>query len=83
MTPVRPAADNSGPTTQISDLELPGYKLGDQVPTRKGYGDALKALGAARSNVVALDGEVNNSTYAEVFAQAYPDRYFETYIAEQ
>jgi transketolase len=33
--------------------------------------------------VVALDGEVNNSTYAEIFAEAHPDRYFEMYIAEQ
>jgi transketolase len=33
--------------------------------------------------VVALDGEVNNSTYAEKFAKAYPERYFEMYIAEQ
>jgi transketolase len=33
--------------------------------------------------VVALDGEVSNSTYAEIFAEAYPERYFEMYIAEQ
>ncbi len=51
--------------------------------TRKGYGDALKALGAARGDVVALDGEVGNSTYAEEFARAFPERYFEMYIDEQ
>jgi transketolase len=33
--------------------------------------------------VVALDGEVSNSTYAEIFRDAYPDRYFEMFIAEQ
>jgi transketolase len=33
--------------------------------------------------VVALDGEVSNSTYAEDFAHAHPDRFFEQYIAEQ
>jgi len=32
---------------------------------------------------VALDGEVSNSTYAEEFAKAHPDRFFEMYIAEQ
>ncbi|GER82965.1 transketolase [Thermogemmatispora aurantia] len=64
-------------------LELPRYASGQEVPTRKAYGDALKALGAAYPEVVALDGEVSNSTYAEEFAKAYPERYFEQYIAEQ
>jgi transketolase len=64
------------------DVTLPTYKKGDKVATRKAYGDTLKALGA-RPTVVALDGEVSNSTYAEEFAKAYPDRYFEMFIAEQ
>jgi transketolase len=50
---------------------------------RRAYGLALKALGAADPRVVALDGDVKNSTYAEDFAKAYPDRYFEGRIAEQ
>ena len=65
------------------DLELPTWDEGEEVATRRAYGDALVALGAARGDVVALDGEVNNSTYTELFAEAYPDRYFEMYIAEQ
>jgi transketolase len=65
------------------ELELPTYEVGDSVATRAAYGDALKALGAARRDVVALDGEVSNSTYSEKFAEAYPDRYFEMFIAEQ
>ncbi len=64
-------------------LELPRYDIGDEVATRKAYGEALAALGAARGDVVALDGEVSNSTFAEIFAKAHPDRYFEMYIAEQ
>lgn len=64
-------------------LALPSYRVGERVATRRAYGDALKALGAARPDVVALDGEVSNSTYAEEFARAYPDRYFEMFIAEQ
>lgn len=51
--------------------------------TREAYGDALKALGAAYSDVVVVDAEVSNSTYAEKFAKAFLDRYFEMYIAEQ
>jgi transketolase len=64
-------------------LELPRYEVGDEVATRKAYGDALSAVGAARGDVVALDGEVSNSTFAEIFGKAHPDRYFEMYIAEQ
>src|SRR5919109_5272282 len=61
-----------------------GKALDDaEVATRKAYGDALAALGAGRGDVVALDGEVSNSTYAEIFAKAHPDRYFEMFIAEQ
>ncbi|MET0608997.1 MAG: transketolase [Gaiellaceae bacterium] len=64
-------------------LELPSWQHGEEVATRRAYGDALAALGAARGDVVALDGEVSNSTYAEIFRDAHPDRYFEMYIAEQ
>ena len=61
----------------------PSYAMGEKVATRKAYGEALAALGYLRGDVVALDGEVSNSTFAEVFAQAHPERYFEMYIAEQ
>ena len=65
------------------ELELPSWGEGEEVATRLAYGEALKALGGARGDVVAVDGEVSNSTYAELFARAYPERYFEMYIAEQ
>ena len=64
-------------------LDLPRYELGEEVATRKAYGDALAAVGAAHPDVVSVDGEVSNSTFAETFAKAHPDRYFEMYIAEQ
>ena len=64
-------------------FEPPRYDLGDAVATRKAYGEALKALGDARGDVVALDGEVSNSTYSEIFRDAHPDRFVELYIAEQ
>jgi transketolase len=67
----------------VEPAKLPNYEVGSQVATRSAYGDALKALGDARLDVVAVDGEVSNSTYAETFAKAHPDRYFEQYIAEQ
>ncbi len=72
-----PHAFESGP------LDLPRYEVGDEVATRKAYGDALAAIGAADGHVVALDGEVSNSTYAEIFKAAHPERFFEMFIAEQ
>jgi transketolase len=61
----------------------PEYAVGEKVATRKAYGDALVALGARDERIVALDGEVSNSTYADEFTSAFPDRYFEMFIAEQ
>jgi transketolase len=65
------------------ELELPRYELGSEVATRKAYGEALAAVGSANGKVVAVDGEVSNSTFAEIFKKAHPDRFFEMYIAEQ
>src|SRR5205814_9155777 len=61
---------------------MPTYKKEDKVATRKAYGDALVALGVM-PDVVAMDGEVSNSTHADEFAKAYPDRFFEMWISEQ
>ena len=55
----------------------------EPLATRKAYGEALAALGAARADVVVLDGEVSNSTHAEDFKETAADRFFEMYIAEQ
>ena len=62
---------------------LPVWEVGDEEATRGAYGAALKAVGAAREDVVALDGEVSNSTHSQEFAKEYPGRYFEMFIAEQ
>jgi transketolase len=59
------------------------WEVGEKMATRRAYGDALVAVGAGDGRVVALDGEVGNSTYSELFLDAHPDRYFEMYIAEQ
>jgi transketolase len=55
----------------------------EPLATRKAYGEALAALGAARHDVVVLDAEVSNSTHAEDFKKTAPERFFEMYIAEQ
>jgi transketolase len=51
--------------------------------TREAYGDALKALGAVDEELVVVDAEVSNSSYADKFGKAYPQRFFEMFIAEQ
>jgi transketolase len=66
-----------------ASVERPSYEVGEKVATRGAYGDALAWLGSIDESVVALDGEVGNSTYAERFAAVHPDRFFEMYIAEQ
>ena len=77
----RPAG-GSPRTRPSAEVILPRYAMGAKVATRKAFGESLAAVGA-RSDVVALDGEVDNSTHAEEFAKAYPERYFEMFIAEQ
>ena len=64
-------------------LSLPVYELGTKEATRKAFADALVALGKADGRVVAIDGEVGNSTYTEDFAAALPERFVQSYIAEQ
>jgi transketolase len=64
-------------------LKLPSYEIGTEEATRRAFGDALVAVGANRPDVVVLDGEVSNSTFTEDFGKAYPNRFFEMFIAEQ
>ena len=54
-----------------------------KLATRHAYGLALRELGRASPRIVALDGDVSNSTFSEFFAKAFPDRFFECRIAEQ
>jgi transketolase len=63
--------------------DLPTWDVGEQEATRKAYGEALAALGTQRGDIVALDGEVSNSTHSELFREAHEERYFEMFIAEQ
>jgi transketolase len=79
--PLPPAAERV--ELSRTGTELPAYDVGDEVATRQAYGDGLLAVGRADERVVALDGEVSNSTKADVFAKEFPDRFFEMFIAEQ
>ena len=63
-----PAAPAAPGAAAAAEVKLPGYAIGDKVATRKAYGDALAAIGVRR-DVVAMDGEVSNSTFADEFAR--------------
>ena len=47
------------------------------------FGDTLVALGWTNPNAVVLDADLANSTKADKFAIAYPDRFLQMGIAEQ
>jgi transketolase len=80
----RPTGDGQPHTFEASgELNLPKYEIGTKEATRKAYGDALVTLGNARGDVIAIDGEVGNSTYSEEFKEAHPERFVQAYIAEQ
>lgn len=65
------------------ELSAPDYPPGAQVATREAYGNALKRLGAVNPHIVAISGDVKNSTFSQTFGNAYPERFFQGYIAEQ
>ncbi len=64
-------------------IEEPSYNPEKPIATRKAYGNALKRILSGNPDIVVLDAEVSNSTYSEIFKEAYPERFFEMYIAEQ
>ena len=59
------------------------YDSGKKVSTRKAFGNALARVGEADPRIVALDGDVANSTFSEEFARKHPERFIECYISEQ
>jgi transketolase len=69
--------------TERTRIEEPSYAVGEAVPTRKAYGNALKRIFPKYPAIVSVDGEVSNSTMAQKFGESFPDRFFEMYIAEQ
>lgn len=55
----------------------------NDIAMRDAWGQGLVDLAGEFSNLVVLDGDLANSTKADIFQQAYPDRFFEMGIAEQ
>jgi transketolase len=81
--PVIPAPPPAQPAPRPGVMAAPQYQKGDQVATREAYGTAIAKLASVDSRVVALDGDVKNSTFSEKFEAAHPNRFFQFFIAEQ
>jgi transketolase len=84
---LRPVAARGGrrsaAASATGSMPPPQYRPGEQVATREAYGTALAALGGVNPLVVVIDGDTKNSTFAERFLAAHPERYLEGFIAEQ
>lgn len=72
-------------TAALEQFGMAGVLAGGSMATRRAYGLALRALGHARGDVVSLDCDVKNSTFAEDFQKdtELQPRFFECRIAEQ
>jgi transketolase len=81
--PVRRPRGARPPAPAAPGPGAPPEPAAGTMATREAYGRALVRLGAAEARVVALDGDVKNSTYAERFQETHPERFVEAFIAEQ
>uniref|UniRef100_A0A1Y1LEY0 transketolase n=1 Tax=Photinus pyralis TaxID=7054 RepID=A0A1Y1LEY0_PHOPY len=85
IQPRKPLKDDVSPVN-ISNIKLsspPSYKLGEAIATRQAYGTALAKIAENNSRVIALDGDMKNSTYSEKIKKIDSTRFIECFIAEQ
>ena len=81
--PAAAAAPGRVPKPAPAPWPAPNFKPGQQIATREAFGQALAALGHLDERIVAVDGDVENSTFTQDFQKVDPERFFEGYIAEQ
>lgn len=82
-SPVSPGKWRPVAKSRVSKMAPPRYEKGAEVATREAYGTALAKLGKVNPNLMVLDADTKNSTFAERFLEVYPRRYLEGFIAEQ
>ena len=83
LDPPRPPAHVHRPAPEPGPPPPPPWALGEKVATREACGEALARLGAVDDRVVALDADVQNSTYTQTFREQHPARFYQFFIAEQ
>lgn len=83
--PIPPPSRPDEPATPATPPAVAplAYTLGQMVATREAFGTGIARLGAVDPRVVALDADVKNSTFSDRFEAAFPDRFYEFFIAEQ
>ena len=69
--------------SQVTMASAPEYNKGDKVATREAYGRALAKLVQSHPRVVALDGDMKNSTFSQNVLKVDKDKYIECFICEQ
>ncbi len=71
-------------TKQIIQTKVSSkYEVGDQIATREAYGEVIGNLAKSNTDIVVLDAETSNSTFAAIAKKDSPEQFFEMYIAEQ
>jgi len=77
---------NDAPEVDISNVTLsaaPAYTKGQKLATREAYGNALAKLATSHGRVVALDGDMKNSTFSQSILKVDANRFIECFICEQ
>lgn len=85
LKPQKPLKEDA-PAVDITNIKLsspPNYKLGESLATRQAYGNALVKIAQNNPRVIAMDGDMKNSTFAEKIKGVDAARYIECFIAEQ
>lgn len=83
--PQKPLVEDA-PVVDITNIKLsspPNYKPGESIATRAAYGIAIAKIAQNNPRVIALDGDMKNSTFSEKIKAVDPSRYIECFIAEQ
>lgn len=86
MPAVRTHKPKGKDQTKVEKLKLPSvhaYPRNIEVATRESYGTALAALCDLNKQILAVDAEVSNSTFADRVKKKNPQQFVEAYIAEQ
>ncbi len=86
LYPPRPRGRKVKLPKRLEPMAAPDFSAAlknGKLATRKAYGIGLKALGEANPNIMVLDADVRGSTFADMFAKAFPERFVECKIGEQ
>ncbi|MCX7997186.1 MAG: transketolase [Patescibacteria group bacterium] len=79
---VKPNISYTYPPHEPEEVEF-AFETGQTIATREAYGVAIDALARHDGNVLVIDAETSNSTFAETVRKSRPEQFIEMFIAEQ